>query len=95
MKSFFIKNLISNSNSVSSRRIIAVALLPFYMGAIVCGIILAFLTSDFRFFLVSIIAAGIPIMIAYFLLTWEHVISISKRIDFFQEQENENTNEEL
>lgn len=74
--------MLSKSNEVSSRRFIALILLPFFIGGIVTGFILAWIHNDFRYFLTSILAAGIPIMIAYFLLTWEHVRDIVKEIGF-------------
>lgn len=70
--------LISNDNKTSSRRFIAVWTLPFYWAAIAEGLILAFIVKDFRFFLASLIAASLPIFLAFFALTWEHVKDISK-----------------
>lgn len=75
MRNYF-KILLSNSNKASSRRFIALLTLPFYIGGIVTGIILSFITKDFRFYLASIIAAGLPIYLAFFSLTWEHIKDI-------------------
>lgn len=88
MTSFF-KKLISNSNEVSSRRFIAVVLLPFYIAAIVIGLCLAWIYNNFNYFVASLLAAGIPIMIAFFLLTWEHVKDIVKAVGFNKKDETQ------
>ena len=65
----FFKKMLSNSQEVSSRRFIALILLPSY----VIGILIGVFSKNFNFYLVAMIAAGIPIFIAYFTLTWETV----------------------
>lgn len=68
--------LISSNNQTSSRRFIAVWTLPFYWGAILEGLVITYLVKDFRFFIASLIAACLPIFLAFFALTWEHIKNI-------------------
>lgn len=78
----FFRKLISSSNEVSSRRFIAIILLPFFISGIIIGFVLSWKYNDFRYFLTSILAAAVPIMMAYFLLTWERVKDIVTAIGF-------------
>lgn len=87
MKKFFLM-LLSDSNGVSSRRFISIILLPFYIAAIVVGLCLSWIYDSFNYFLASLLAAGIPIMIAFFLLTWEHVKDIVKEFTFSKKTNN-------
>lgn len=72
----YLKILISNSQDASSRRLIAVLTLPFYWGAIVTGLILAFKSENFKIYIAALIASGLPIYLSYFALTWEGIVSI-------------------
>lgn len=82
MKFFiFLGKLFSSSQEASMRRFIAFFLLLPYTVAIGIGLYMSVKISDYTFFLTSLLAAGIPIMLAYFLLTWEHVLEIVKNVD--------------
>ena len=72
----YIKILISNSQSASSRRLIALSTLPFYWGSIVIGLVLAFKLGDFKIYLAALIASGLPVYLSYFSLTWENIVSL-------------------
>lgn len=72
----FYRSLISNDNTTSSRRFIAIWTLPFYWMAIACGIYIGCSRADFRFFVAALIAAASPVFLAFFALTWEHVRNI-------------------
>lgn len=87
--------LISNSNEASSRRFIAVWTLPFYWGAIFEGLIIAYVVKDFRFFIASLIAACLPIFLAFFALTWEHVKNILDTKAFKKGESFELTQDQL
>lgn len=76
MKRFF-KLLISKSNEVSSRRIIALMmLLPFWGGA-TGGVWIGLKNQNFEFFATSIGLAALTIYLAFYALTWEHAKDIS------------------
>ena len=85
----FLGKLFSSSNEASMRRFIAFFLLFPYTVGIFIGLYLGFKLADYQFFLTSLLAAGIPIMLAYFLLTWEHVLEITKNIDFVSQTKGE------
>jgi hypothetical protein len=72
----FYRKLISNNNTASSRRFIAIWTLPFYWISIVTGIYIGFTKADFRFYLAALIASVSPVFLAFFALTWEHVKNI-------------------
>ncbi|XAI97396.1 hypothetical protein [Leptolyngbya phage Lbo-JY46] len=75
MKNFFL-NLLKSNSGISSRRFIALLMLPAYITGLFVGVF----SKEFNFFLVAMIAAAIPIFISYFLLTWEHIKEITKNI---------------
>jgi|688.fasta_scaffold00342_59 hypothetical protein len=68
IKQFFLKLLKSNSG-VSSRRFIGLLMLPTYILGVVVGIF----SKEFNFYITAMIAAAIPLLMAYFLLSWEHI----------------------
>jgi hypothetical protein len=72
----FYTKLISNDNTTSSRRFIAIWTLPFYWLAIISGIYIGHTRADFRFYVAALIAAASPVFLAFFALTWEHVKNI-------------------
>lgn len=72
----YFKILVSNSSKASSRRFIAILTLPLYLIGIGIGFILGVTINDFRFFLTAMIAAALPIFLAFYALTWEHVKGI-------------------
>ena len=85
----FIKILISDSNDASSRRVIAIAVLPVFIFGILGGLIRGLWTGDINFFSISLGLAAITEYITYFTLTWEHVTNIfntklfKKKGDFY------------
>jgi hypothetical protein len=72
----FYRRLISNDNTASSRRFIAIWTLPFYWISIVTGIYIGITKADFRFYLAALLASVSPVFLAFFALTWEHVKNI-------------------
>jgi hypothetical protein len=74
----FLDKLISNSQEVSARRFIALLLLPSYITGIVIGI----LSKSYNFYITAMIAAGLPILIAFFLLTWQHITDLVAKLNF-------------
>mgnify|MGYP006905785316 CR=1 FL=1 len=85
MKTFFLKLLGSNTGT-SSRRFIALLMLPSYITGVFVGIF----SKDFDFFLTSMISCCIPIFIAYFSLSWQNIKEIF--IKFKHEKNTEITN---
>jgi hypothetical protein len=79
----WLKLLFSARSEASMRRFIAFFMVLPYTIGILSGIYIALTSQDFRFFITSIIAAGVPIMTAYFLLTWQNIIEITKNLDGF------------
>ncbi len=75
MRKYF-KLLTSNSPQASSRRFIALLTLPLYLGGIVVGFVVGIIISDFRFYLAALLAAALPIFLAFFALTWQHVYKL-------------------
>lgn len=75
--------LFSAKSEASMRRFIAFFMVFPYSIGILSGVYVALKTQDYRFFVTSIVAAGIPIMTAYFLLTWQNIIEITKNLENF------------
>ena len=97
MKKFitFLGNVLSKSDKASIRRFISFVLLIPYVIGIFVGLYIAVTTGVFNFFLVSILAAGIPIMITYFSLTWQHVIESKKIFYDTTNKINENISDSI
>lgn len=76
MKKFitFLGYVLSKSDKASIRRFISFILLIPYIVGIFIGIFVGLHYQNFNFYVSAILAAGIPIMITFFALTWQHVI---------------------
>ena len=72
----FIKHLLSKSDKASIRRFISFTLLIPYLIGVFVGIIVGLKYQNFNFFAAAMLSAGIPIMITFFSLTWQHIIEI-------------------
>lgn len=85
MKKFF-KYLLSSSNEVSSRRFIALIILPSF----VIGIFVGIFSSNYNFYLTAMISAGVIILIAYFTLTFNNIKDILNSNTFGKKSRNHN-----
>lgn len=76
MKKFltYLEYVLSKSPKASIRRFISFVLLIPYTIGIFIGIFVGLHYQNFNFYVSAILAAGIPIMITFFALTWQHVI---------------------
>lgn len=84
MKRFF-KILLSSSNEVSSRRVIAIIMLvPFFIG-VLGGVWVGLKYQNFQFFALSLGLAALIICLTYYALTWEHAKDFSNSRIFKRE----------
>ena len=81
MKNFLLK-LLGNNTGVSSRRFIALLVLPSY----IIGIFVGIFAKNIDFYITAMVAAAIPILIAYFSLSWEHIKDLTGKIFKKEEQ---------
>lgn len=99
MKNTFIKwlgKLLSASNEASVRRFIAILLVPPYITGILIGFLIAYKGTNYTFFLTALIAAALPILIAFFVLTWQDIATLTKNLDkFVKIDTEEEKNEEI
>ena len=84
MREFFLK-LLGVSTGVSSRRFIALLMLPSY----IIGVFVGIFANNIDFYMIAMIAAAIPILIAYFSLSWELVKEITTGIFKKKEDKHE------
>jgi len=75
-KGTYLQQVISGSNQASSRRFIALNLLPTYILAAYVGIAIGAADRVEWLFYTGAAMASLPVLMGFFLFTWEHVISI-------------------
>jgi hypothetical protein len=77
----FLGVVLSSSNEASIRRFIALLLVPEFKIGILLAYYLAYKHNNYNYLITGILAAAVPILLAYFLLTWQHIIEIVKNVD--------------
>lgn len=74
----FLKDLLKPNSGVSSRRLIALSILPLFAFGILVGLTPLQKNISYDFFVVSIIASGVPFLIAYDFFTPSQIIASIK-----------------
>jgi len=77
----FFGRLLSSKDELSSRRFIALCCLPILLIGAAIGI----MSNIFEFYLVGMLSVFVPVMIAYFFLTWQNIAEIVKSIKYKNE----------
>lgn len=85
-KQFFLK-LLKPDSGVSSRRFIGLVMLPTY----ILGVVVGLFSKDFNFYITAMIASAIPLLMAYFLLSWEHIKGLTANVFITKSKTTEET----